>query len=104
MSQILIIYFLFRLHHPTAMPNMPSVVSSDEYKIYDSSTKLQPIDISVGLKSQSTLMLSLVKATYFQDTEEEIQTWKKIGKYDDHKTYNPRKDGLGRPAKEKSLV
>ena len=56
------------------MPNLPSVVLSDEYEIYDSSTKLQPIDISVGLKPQSTLMLSLVKATYFQDTEEEFQT------------------------------
>ena len=74
MSKTLMIYFLFRLNHPTAMPNLSSVVSSDEYKIYDSSTELQPIDISVGLKPQSTLMLSLVKATYFQDTEEEIQT------------------------------
>ena len=56
------------------MPNVPPVVSKDEYKISNSSEKLNPIDINVNLKSQGSLMMSLVKATYSKDTEDEIQT------------------------------
>ena len=53
---------------------IPKVLPENSSEKPKSFEKSHPIDSSIMIEPQSSLMLSLVKATYSKDIEEEIQT------------------------------
>merc|ERR1712223_625004 len=63
------------LHHSTTMPKIQLAINtSEKSKSLESFEKPLPIDSSVIIEPQNSLMLSLLKATYSKDIESRTQT------------------------------
>merc|ERR1712223_507856 len=63
------------LHYSTTMPKIQLAINTSEKpKFLESFEKPLPIDSSVIIEPQSSLMLSLLKATYSKDIESRTQT------------------------------
>jgi len=63
------------LHRSTMMPKiLLAINSSEKAKSLESFEKSQPIDSSVMIEPQISLMLSLVEATYSKHIEKETQS------------------------------
>ena len=60
------------------MPKLQlAIKSSEKTKSLESFENSEPIDSSDVIKPQSSLMLSLVKATYSEDIKEGSHTWRR---------------------------